>query len=446
MDRLLKIFTDFAGKKGIDDSAYIVGGAVRDVLLDNDLKDIDIAVKGDAVSIAREFASQTGSSFVLMDKDFGIARVVNGDEYLDICAMRGETIYTDLAERDITINAMAIPLKKSYELGVMSHELKREQSEKLIDPYSGRDDLRNKIIRMVSEKNLIDDPLRLLRVYRFAATLGFSIESITLDSVKRLAPMINTAAAERTAEELRHILRLDNSFKTIEVMADDGILYHILPGLKESNQEEILLLYKETERVLNNFSQFFQASAFNLKPFEEYFGPDYRSICLKLSVIFRDTETAGEAAAKLKMSIKETEFLCKMVLNRPRLLKLHEESRGIPNTIATIGLLKIFQADIYPLVILTIAQTLSGQPSTASSAAVISFCRDLVTYYHNQFLPRLRLLPLITGDDLINEFRLKPSPIFGKILSQIDDMILEGVIDSREEALKAAQEIIKPQP
>jgi len=435
MNRLLKIFADFAKVKGIDGEAYIVGGAVRDVLLNNDLKDIDIAVKGDAVSIAKKFAIQTGNTFVLLDRDFGIARVVNGDEYLDICAMRGDTIHTDLSERDITINAMAIPLKKSYELGVMSHELKREQSEKLIDPYSGRDDLRNKIIRMVSEKNLIDDPLRVLRIYRFAVSLDFSIETNTLGSVKKLAPMITTVAAERIAEELRHILRLDNSFGTVKAMADDGILHYIFPEM-----EERLLLFKNTEEVLNNFSQIFQPSAFSLQPFKEYFNLDYRRICLKLSTLLPSPETAENAALRLKMSGKETEYIHQVSLNQTVILNLYEESGQRMDKLKTTKLLKEFQDDIYPLLITGIAL------SHAAQQQIIGFCVEILDLYHGEIKQKISRLPLVTGDDLIKEFNLKPSPLFKKILTRIDDMYVEGEINSREEALRAATEIINSEP
>lgn len=417
------MFMDFAESKGLANSAYMVGGAVRDLLLNNDLKDIDIAVKGDAVSIAKEFARQTGSSFVLLDKDFGIARVVNGNGYLDICAMRGDTIHTDLSERDITINAMALQLTA---IG--------NQLSAIIDPFKGKSDLQNKIIRMVSEKNLIDDPLRVLRIYRFAATLDFSIEANTLDSVKKLAPMISSVAAERIAEELRHILRLDNSFRTVKAMADDGILHHIFSEIEKDNWEHT---YIHIEKILNNLSSFFSDHAAQIS---EYLGTDYRKTGLKLSVFFSSPDDALSASMRLKMSGKETDFIHKIAINKAVISELNNETDGRLDKLKATRLLKEFQNDIYPLIILAVAQTFNGQ------TPVISFCQDILTYYHKEFLPRLGLLPLITGDDLINEFKLKPSPIFKEILSQIDDMVLEGIIDSREKALKAAKEIINSQP
>ena len=424
MNRLLKIFTDFAALKGIDGSAHIVGGAVRDLLLNNDLKDVDIAVKGDAVSIAKKFASQTGSSFVLLDGDFGIARVVNGYEYLDICAMRGDTIYTDLSERDITINAMAILFKDSHESGVMSQE-------NVIDPYNGRDDLRNKIVRMVSEKNLVDDPLRVLRVYRFAATLNFSIETNTLDAVKRLAPMITTVAAERIAEELRHILRLDNSFLTVKEMADDGILKHLFPETEKDKWEQT---YAYIEKILNDLPFYFSDHAVHIS---EYLGPDYRKACLKFSSFFSSPIDALNASMRLKMSGKETDFIHKIAINRAVIPRLNNETGGRLDKLKSIRLLKEFQDDIYPLLITGIAL------SPVAQQQIMGFCAAILDLYHGEIKQKISRLPLVTGDDLIKEFNLKPSPLFKEILTRIDDMFMEGEINSREEALKKVEELIK---
>ncbi len=128
MPPLLKLFIDFAEKQGITGNAFIVGGAVRDILLGKELKDIDIAVKGDAINIAKKFAQEINGSFVLLDKEFGIARIVKNSQFIDISILRGDSIHSDLSERDITINAMAIPLKNSDKLQVTGDKLKDKNS------------------------------------------------------------------------------------------------------------------------------------------------------------------------------------------------------------------------------------------------------------------------------------------------------------------------------
>ncbi len=411
-DALLKLFVDFSEKHSLIDNAFIVGGSVRDILLGNEIKDIDIAVKGDSLNIARKFAEETGGSFVLLDAEFQIARVVKDGCFLDISVMRGDSIHDDLSERDITINAMAIPL--SLQPSALS-----PQSLSLVDPYDGRDDLSNRIIRMVSEENLIKDPLRILRIYRFSAELDFFIEADTLDAAGRLSPLISSVAAERITEELRHILRLGDSYTTIKTMSNKGTLQRIFPELKEDFVVHNLELYKNVEDILNNFSRFML--------------PDLKKICLKLSTFFTDADTAKNASIRLKMSKKEVEFVHKMVSNHRRILSQYEEYNGDFDEIVSIRLLKEFRDEIYPLIILTIAQ----MPD------ITNFCEKLLSFYEKIFKERMKLLPVITGGDLMRELNLKPSPSFKKILTAVEDMVLEGKITSSKEALRTARRILK---
>ena len=421
MHPLLELFIDFAEKQGIADNVFIVGGAVRDILLGNELKDIDISVKGDAINIAKRFAQEIDGSFVLLDKELGIARIVKNSQFIDISILRGDSIHSDLSERDITINAMAIPLPE-----VRSQ--KSEVRSKIIDPYGGRNDLFNKIIRIVSEENLIKDPLRILRIYRFAAALNFSIEEDTLSAAKRLAPLITSVAVERIAEELRYIVRLGNSYKTMKALIDNRILANIFPDVKIAS----LKLYKNTEEILSNPSDSLQLSAFSLRPLIKYFETEYRYICLKLSTLFPNPDSAKQSAIRLKMSRKEVEFIHKMAIKRAKILDSYKEIQGMANEAKIIRLLKEFRNDIYPLIILAIAQ----KPS------IIDFCKEVVSFYDNVFKPRAALLPIITGDDLMKEFNIKPSPLFRKILAEIQDAVLQGTIISKKEAITLAKDIL----
>ncbi|MEW6739535.1 MAG: hypothetical protein AB1325_06470 [Nitrospirota bacterium] len=421
MHPLLELFIDFAEKEGIATDSFIVGGAVRDILLGKELKDIDIAVKGDAINIAKRFAQEINGSFVLLDKEFGIARIVKNSQFIDISIMRGDSIHSDLSERDITINAMAIPLA-SFQPSAFS-------LQHLIDPHNGKDNLFNRIIRMVSEENLIKDPLRILRIYRFAAALNFSIEEDTLSAAERLAPLITSVAVERIAEELRHIVRLDDSYETMKALIDNRILANIFPEVRINS----LKLYKTTEEILSNPSDSLQLSAFSLRPLIKYFETEYRYICLKLSTLFPNPDSAKQSAIRLKMSRKEVEFIHEMALKRAKILDSYKEMQGMADETKIIGLLKEFRDDVYPLIILAIAQ----EPS------IIAFCKEVVSFYDNVFKPRAALLPIITGDDLMREFNIKPSPAFKEILAEIEDMVLEGRISSKEEALKMAKVILK---
>jgi hypothetical protein len=133
------------------------------------------------------------------------------------------------------------------------------------------------------------------------------------------------------------------------------------------------------------------------------------------------------------MSRKEVEFIHKITLKRAKILDSYKEIQGMADETKTIGLLKEFRDDVYPLIILAIAQ----EPS------IIDFCKEVISFYDNVFKARAALLPIITGDDLIREFNIKPSPAYKGILAAIEDMVLEGRINTKEDAIKAVSGMIK---
>jgi tRNA nucleotidyltransferase (CCA-adding enzyme) len=155
---------DFPGNLALlPDQAYLVGGSVRDALLQRyrNPPDLDFVLPEKAIATAKEFANLYGGGFVILDEEREIARVVFDQGTLDLASQEGASLETDLHRRDFTINAIAYNLK----------------SQQLVDPLGGLADLEQGVLRMVAVKNLEDDPLRLLRAYRQAAQLNFTIAS-----------------------------------------------------------------------------------------------------------------------------------------------------------------------------------------------------------------------------------------------------------------------------
>lgn len=427
MLEILNKFIRFAETQQIIDNAFVVGGSVRDIILGRELKDIDLAVKGNAINIARVFANSANASFVLMDEKFGIARIVFNRHFFDISTLRGKSIYDDLAERDITINAMAIPL---------SDINKQPGDITIIDPINGKADLANKIIRMVSENNMISDPLRILRVYRFSATLDFSIEENTHKIIRNLSCLLPKVASERIAEELKYIALVDNSYKIIKLMANDAVLHNIFDLTKQSDEQLTtnLLIYKNTEMLINEPDIFTDYKTY----FKRYFDADHKKICLKLSALFTDSIQARHNAIRLKMSKKEIDFLHQMVLHHQHILNLAKKNETLSDKKEAVKYIKEFGKNIYPLLILAVARSMTQYDSFSA----LSFSHNLLKLYHEELEPRIRMLPVITGEDLIVEFNLMPSPLFKKILSYVEDMVLEGKISSKKEALDAVKDFL----
>lgn len=438
MHMLLDLFKDFALQKGIAGNTYIVGGAVRDMLSGLETKDIDLVVPGDALEISKEFAQASGGSFVLLDSKFAIARVVKESVFLDISGMRGRSITADLSCRDITINAMAQPL---CEWQSRAH---------VIDPFGGQEDLQSRVIRMVSERNLISDPLRILRIYRFSSALHAHIEINTRRALNPHRALLNDVAIERIAEELRHMMALGDSHETMKDMEEDNIMPVLFPEFPPDHGLSIkkgLACYGQCEELLGDPAHYFP---FHEKRIFAYFELTARRICLKLSALFSGEGYALEAALRLKMSKKEAALIASISSGYENILSLCSVTADRSQM---LRFLKKTQDDVYPMVILAVATgQIPQEPSGSSGPAtqgtlepgdrVLSFCNKVLSLYVDEVLPRMAILRMITGDDLIREFDLPPSPQFKQILSELEDDILEGKVSTKDEALKTVRGIL----
>ena len=205
-----------------DVELYLVGGAVRDMLLNRVSHDLDFAIPKDAIQMARRAANALHADFYVLDESFDTARVIlsadNGTrDILDFAAFRAPSISpqilriwrsaeggieSDLRGRDFTINAIAFDLR----------------NQTILDPLGGASDLRAKLIRACSDTSLKDDPIRILRAVRQAAALDFKIEAETRKAMKQAAPLLPNISPERQRDELFKILegpRPDASLRAI---------------------------------------------------------------------------------------------------------------------------------------------------------------------------------------------------------------------------------------
>ncbi|HXF32888.1 MAG TPA: hypothetical protein VN522_15365 [Solirubrobacterales bacterium] len=208
------------------DPVYLVGGAVRDLILGRGRADIDLVVEGEPAALA----AALGAEPVVSHSRFGTMKVDWNGEELDLAASRreryarpgalptvelGAPIRTDLARRDFTINAMAIPLA---------------DPEDLLDPYDGRPDLRAGLLRVIHDQAFVDDPTRAIRAARYAARFGFELEKGT-EALLR-ATDLGSVTAERQAEELRRLAAEPTGVKGLELLAGWGLVEPRDGGLK----------------------------------------------------------------------------------------------------------------------------------------------------------------------------------------------------------------------
>ncbi len=200
-DALTRLFPALAK---LDPSCYIVGGAVRDLIVGIAPADIDIACV-DPLAAARKISSRV---ITLGNEDHLRAyRVVAGDLVYDFTELLHHDIGADLTRRDFTVNAMAIDFAK----------------DQLLDPHHGQSDLEARVVRMVRASNFDDDPLRMLKGVRMAVRFDFELESETLNAIRARAPRINDVAAERVAYEMSVIFSANRLRKAIALLRETGL-------------------------------------------------------------------------------------------------------------------------------------------------------------------------------------------------------------------------------
>jgi poly(A) polymerase len=221
--------------------AWLVGGAVRDGLLGRPTTDLDLAVAGDVEAAARTLSRAARAAVFPLSEDFGAWRVVarGGAWQADLSPLLGETIEQDLVQRDFTINAVAEPLAGGEP----------------VDPTGGQADLAARRLRMVSPAAFAADPLRVLRLPRFACELALSAEPATVAAATEHAAGLAAVAAERVFAELKRIVASSDPLAGIELMERVGAVDAVLPELAalsgvEQSAYHHLDVYQHTLAVL----------------------------------------------------------------------------------------------------------------------------------------------------------------------------------------------------
>lgn len=249
----------------INQETYVVGGFVRDYLLNRgQKKDIDFVTVGNGILLAKELANKLGhTSQVSVFKRFGTAMFKYKDTDLEFVGARKEsysedsrkphvedgTLEDDQKRRDFTINTLAISMNK-------------ENFGELIDPFNGVEDLNNKIIKTPLEPNVTysDDPLRMMRAIRFAAQLEFEIEKKSFQAIIDNAERINIVSFERVMDEFQKIMMTDKPSVGLLLLEQSGLMQHILPelvalkGIEEVEGQKHKDNFYHTLEVVDNIS------------------------------------------------------------------------------------------------------------------------------------------------------------------------------------------------
>ncbi len=457
----------------INYQAYIVGGFVRNWLLDREIDDIDIAVRGDALEVAKEVAGYFGGKYVLLDEANRVARVVVNDweqqVYLDFATFLN-TIEEDLERRDFTINAMAVEFNDFI-----------SGSPHLLDPFRGKRDLEKKLIKAVRQRIFKDDAARLLRAVRLAAELDFKIEPETEQLIKQYSQLIKSVPGERLREELLRILALNHSSDLLRYLDWLNLLTEIIPDLEELKgaeqpKEHYWDVFKHSLETVAAIEfllckrdwQYGSSDLLKVIPwseeirghFDEYVSSDSsRMIMLKIGGLLHDIakpqsrvidatgrmrflghakQGANKAIVilnRLRFSSREIKLVEKLVCYHLRPVQM--ANVGLPTSRAIYRYFRDMGDDGIDVLFLALADYLSARGPNLDIREWEQH-NSLISYIiaeHQGQQSKLLPVKLIDGHDLINIFDLTSGPMVGKLLRLVHEAQATGEVSSREEAL-----------
>ncbi len=391
----------------LPESAYFVGGSVRDRLLNRQAAylDLDIVLPSQSIETADKIARHYKAGFVVLDQARGIARLVFEQMTIDFAQQQGDSIEADLQRRDFTINAIAY----------------QPHHQRWLDPLDGQADIAAQTIRMISEENLQADPLRLLRAYRQAAQLGFEIEPNTQASIAQLAPHLSQVAYERIRSELDALLASPAGTDQLTTVLQHQLLSFCLPHFTADSLEQM----RAIDQAVIQFETALPDYAHQLKVWPKPVAAgSYRSWikAAKLSrAISSKSKTAEAELTALTYSRYEIKAVLTLLELQPTLMALRQ---GPLDRSQQFFLFKS-AGECFPAVsLLALAQ---GVELAVLAPLVKRFLDGSDAIAHSQ--------PLITGTLLMDQLAISPGPDVGKLMKAVEEAQAAGIVQTEEEAM-----------
>jgi tRNA nucleotidyltransferase/poly(A) polymerase len=424
---------------------YVVGGAVRDVLMSRLVNDWDFTTNATPEEILKivpqsfydNVFGTVGLSIPGFEKPFEITTYRTEQGYSDARhpdkVVWGKTLKEDLSRRDFTINAMALS-------AVQSTEYKAQSTMNLTDLYNGELDLKNKLIKTVGnpDDRFNEDALRMMRAVRIASELGFTIEENTFEAIKKNAPLINKIAKERVKEELFKLLSSPNSYEGMILFQNSGLMTEILPEMEKCFGVEqkspgrhhiydvgthLMMSLKlcKSDDTVTRFATLIHDIG---KP------QTYKKLPTGVITFYNhemvSTRIAENIADRLRFSKKEKNKLVTLVRWHQFTVDEHQTDSAIRRILHNVG-----PENMKDMLALRVADRLGGG-ARETSWRLEEFKKRLTEVQKQPFSVKdLK----IDGNDVMRELNLKPGPEVGKILEKLFNEVMEKKVENNKATL-----------
>ncbi len=467
--------------------AYVVGGFLRDLVIKRDTADIDIALEADILKIGPRVADNLGGKFISLDESNRIYRIIlpkkgghldDKQWQIDFSTIEGD-IKNDLSRRDFTMDAMAIELKKAIK-GVAISDI--------IDPFDGLQDIEKQIVKTTSDAVFKKDAARLLRAVRLAEELSFTIHPETEDLIRQNCHLIATVAGERVREELLRLLVNTDSSRLVLYMDDLGLLTNLIPELAETKgveqpKEHQWDVFTHSIRVIDAIDfvlrignwQYVSEGLLDYinwsSELTEHFrfkvstGSD-RRLLLKLSALLHDiakpqtkmintqhrirflghpkqgASIATSILERLRFSTREAKLVAAIVYHHLRPVQTCRD--GVPTDRAIYRYFRDTDDVAIDVLFFSLADHLATRGRDLNMAGW-RWHSNLVNYIldqHERQRSGIKPLKLINGNDLMRNLNLKPGPEVGRLLEAIREAHACGEINTKDEALVFAHNLL----
>ncbi|MEN8240865.1 MAG: HD domain-containing protein [Chloroflexota bacterium] len=473
---------------------YLVGGAVRDALLGKASHDLDFVVNGDSLAIARRLANQLNGAYYTMDEDFMVGRVVLDKEseqrtVLDFVAMQGDSLDEDLSKRDFTVNAMALSLN---------------DLTTVIDPLGGGADLLKGQLQFCSPTAFADDPVRVMRALRIAASYQLSIHPKTRDALKQAVHLLPTVSIERLRDELFKLLDAPRPSANLRVMDLLGISDHLLPETGEmkavtqsaphiygvwehavhtvSKLEDVLRLLDKNyqhdnegggdifsgvlslrlgryrDRISEHFNRqlnpdrSISALLFFAGLYHDITKPRHRSVEEDGRIRFIGHEQSGaqvtrQRAEALRLSTQEAQRIETVVAGHMRPWQLAKTGE-LPTKRAVYRFWRAVGEAGVDICLLSIADLLAIYGHTLPQPVLehhIDVVRTLLEAYWEK-PEEVKPQAFLNGDDLLEMFELRPGPVIGDLLESLWEAQAVGEVEDKTQAVEFIRKKIRELP